>query len=483
MKTLPYPAILLAAALIFPLLHAPAASATPYWGPQEIDAYMQRLQIPAGAEPPDGPATLQLREQASPTPTYLQELGLIAQFLKGMQVATGVDSGGIREGEHMLNVIQTDNTSEAIWVWCRYYELTGDNQYFQNVIDAFEYSLRFPAYSEENGSTPQYGYYRMYNCGWATRAELKFRRTYFDQRFRAYGDSCASYIAHHTLVRPGSSFYNYVNPPVLSWALGNLYYVGQQTGNPQWMTYAAQEAEAKVKPWIEGEPTLLGNQTWAMSGGATMWGFVNSYLAAHPESTATWLPRYKGFMDTSSDPGDFTNAWNGWYALGHRSVGLALRDPQHLAVHIDLTSFLRAEDADEDGGVPARPEDTDLMDQSWVSNYLAFMGLSDCLGIQSGLDPSWTPEDGPSLLCFPNPFRGTATISVDLPAPSLLSAAVHDATGRQVRLLRSGFAPAGRLDLFWDGRASTGRMAPSGGYWVTVRTEDGAVTLRIVRIE
>jgi len=196
----------------------------------------------------------------------------------------------------------------------------------------------------------------MYNCGWAVTAELKFRQVYGDYTYQAYGDSCGSYIRYNELQRPASGFNRYVNPPVYSWALGNLYNAGIHTANLAWIDAAVTKAGAAVKAWVEEEPTLLSNETWAMSGGATMWGLLNSYFRRYDAQIPAWLQTYKDYMDVFATPGDFTNAWNGWYALGHRAVGEALQDAYHLGVHVVLTDTLIAEDGDGDGGILAQPE-------------------------------------------------------------------------------------------------------------------------------
>jgi hypothetical protein len=460
----------------------PVASATPVWGPAEVDRFIrnQELQPPSPPQVPSPTSYPYVSER--PAATYLLQYMRTAAFLSAYQVAiAGADFGGIREGEHLQTIIQTDNTSEAIWVWTRYFELTGDNQYYTNIQNAFTYSLLHPAYNEEGGYLATTGYYRMYNCGWAVRAEQKYRDVYGDTTYKTYSDSCASYIAHHTLTRYGNPFYDYVNPPVLSWALGNLYDAGIHESNQGWKDYATQQAETKVKAWVEAEPALMGNQTWAMSGGATMWGFIRSYLQAHPESTATWIPRYKGYMDTYSDAGDFTNAWNGWYACGHRAVGLALADPYHLGIHMALTDTLITEDGDLDGGVPAKPPDLDTQDQTWVSNYLAWMGLSDVLGPASAVTPIGASRSSVTrVTAAPNPFTESVRLLVDKVQPYDLSATIHDSSGRRVATVTGGASNAGAVPLLWDGRLENGERAPAGVYLASISASGEKAYCRIV---
>jgi len=465
-------------------------SATPYWGPAEVARWEAGAGTPplpeVGPGSPDEHAVFPRDERQ-----YAEMFSRIADFLDVWQVHTPGDPnfGGIREGEHLPGIIQTDNTSEAIWVWSRHFELTGDGQYEQNIHDAFTYSLRFPAYLEEGGDNPLYAYYRMYNCGWAVRAELKFRDVYGDETYKAYSDSCASYLRHHTLIRQGTGFYAYVNPPVLSWAMGNLYHAGIHEANLEWVNEAERQARERVKAWVEQEPTLLGNETWAMSGGATMWGLLASYFRDHPEETAGWLTAYKDYMDAWSSPGDYQNAWNGWYAWGHLATGRALDDPYHIERHLLITDFLVAEDADHDGGIPVRPQDSDAMDQTWVANYLAFMGC-DPLTEQPadvfaptdrGLAGGRVPADGGLWLSIaPNPGVTYSEIRCDLPQAGLISLAIHSLEGRLVRQIVSAPLRGGERCYHWDGRDASGRPVGPGAYLAVLTADRGRVARPII---
>ena len=454
----------------------PVAEASPYWGSTEAEAWQAGRTTAQETHP-----WADLPHAVGDARDDLAMFGLAAEFLSIWQVDIPGDPefGGMREGEHLPDIIQTDNTSESIWVWTRYYELTGDNQYHQNVLDAWTYCMNYPAYLEEGGSTEYNGYYRMYNCGWAVRAAQKYLDIYGDDTYQAYADSCASYLRYHTLSRPGSGFYRYVNPPVLSWAMGNLYYVGMRQNNAEWRAEAVRQAEEKIKVWIEDEPALLANETWAMSGGATMWGLLESYFCAHPAEIDTWVPLYKDYMDVFSSAGDFQNAWNGWYALGHWATGVALEDAYHIGVHSDLTDYLIAQDGDLDGGIPARPEDTDDMDQTWVTNYLVYMGLDERLPPAADV-----PVAGPAietriaLLAGPNPAHGRADVRFQLARPQQVWLEVFDAAGRKVTDLAAGQLPAGRHQVSWQGEDSAGRRVPAGVYALRLHTAEGASAMR-----
>jgi hypothetical protein len=64
----------------------------------------------------------------------------------------------------------------------------------------------------------------------------------------------------------------------------------------------------------------------------------------------------------------------------------------------------------------------------------------------------------------PNPFRWITSVTVELPEPRAIEAKIHDSTGRVVRHIDAGLAPAGRHSIVWDGRDDEGRRASSGIY-------------------
>jgi hypothetical protein len=468
--------------LILGGLGALPVRATPYWSPAEGDRRAAEMEL-SGA--PAGEELLWLGTAAGERTDYLAAFSRVAHFLSVWQVSNPADPqfGGIREGEHLPNIIQTDNTSEAIWVWARYYELTGDDQYHQNLLDALTYSMNFPAYLEEGDSSPEAGYYRMYNCGWATRAELTYRDVYGDETYRAYGDSCASYIRHHYLVRPAYGGARFYNPPVYAWALGNLYYVGVRENQAAWRENAVEQARTTVKAWVEEDPALLATESWAMSGGATMWGLLNSYFSARPNEAPGWLATYEAYMDTTVNVGQFSNAWKAWYALGHRAVGETLDDAYHLGVHLRRTEELVAEDGDLDGGIPARLEDTDQMDQTWIANYLAFMGLDPLLPPAAAApEPVAAAPTRLTLRAGPNPSPGGLRLAFDLPRATTASLVLFDGAGRLVARLAKGATAGGPHAVEWDGRDDLGRAAPSGWYRAVLTTPEGRASRGVLRV-
>ena len=82
----------------------------------------------------------------------------------------------------------------------------------------------------------------------------------------------------------------------------------------------------------------------------------------------------------------------------------------------------------------------------------------------------------------PNPSAGATTISLRLASAGPARVFVYDVSGRRVATLWNGTAPAGALDLRWDGRNGSGEMAASGIYWIRAEAAGDSFTRRLVRL-
>lgn len=99
------------------------------------------------------------------------------------------------------------------------------------------------------------------------------------------------------------------------------------------------------------------------------------------------------------------------------------------------------------------------------------------VGDIAGIDPDGIDPKRPDLSAAlrlgppaPNPFTEATTLSVDVDRAAPVRLEIHDAGGRRVRLLEVEERPAGRHRLSWDGNDGSGRPAPAGMYFVTLRT-------------
>jgi len=68
---------------------------------------------------------------------------------------------------------------------------------------------------------------------------------------------------------------------------------------------------------------------------------------------------------------------------------------------------------------------------------------------------------------YPNPFNPKISIPLALPEAAEVRITIYDLTGREVKILFRGNAPAGRLNLIWDGSDTRGKSVGAGIYFLT----------------
>jgi hypothetical protein len=84
---------------------------------------------------------------------------------------------------------------------------------------------------------------------------------------------------------------------------------------------------------------------------------------------------------------------------------------------------------------------------------------------------------------YPNPFNPETTIGFALPERSLVTLAVYDVLGQQVRVLVSRALPAGQHQVVWDGRDELGRPVSSGVYMYRLQAGAFSQLKRMVMIK
>jgi YVTN family beta-propeller protein len=83
----------------------------------------------------------------------------------------------------------------------------------------------------------------------------------------------------------------------------------------------------------------------------------------------------------------------------------------------------------------------------------------------------------------PNPFHASTELRFSLARPGVVSVAVYDVLGREVRVLARGQTfSAGPQRLGWDGRDGAGREVGAGVYLVRLRTPMAQWTRAVIRI-
>lgn len=405
---------------------------------------------------------------------------MACDFIVTMQVSdtSSAAYGGMREGEHLLGIIQTDNTSESIWMWSHYYDLTGSDDYRDNVDAAWVYCMSHPAYDEEGGDSETSGYYRRYNCSWALRAEMEFRRVYDDTTYKAYAESCASYLCHHPMkltIPVGMA--RRLNPMIMGWVVGNLYEYGEFAGNTTYMTKALDMADSlKVK--VDGNPNRLHNKEWAMGGGVLMWGLLNSHFKDDPTGVDDWVTDKAPYMDTEVDSSEYQNAWRGWAALGQWSAAAELGSAEYFGYFQHLADTLVANDGDLDGGIPVTDPEGDDRDQSWVTNYLGFMCLDRML-VDAGVGPVVAGDRGLQVKVLHSPVVGVPTLMLELAEPSDVLFDMYDVKGRWLYSEELGRLPAGRHSVSWDAAREGEGVAP-GIYFYRLSGNRGSATGKVI---
>jgi len=319
---------------------------------------------------------------------YVHEFDQMVSFLATWQLLDpdSTDYGGMIEAESgsLRGVIQTDNTLEAIWCWSRYREFSGRTTYDPNVTAAWIYCQNFPAWMEEGGAADDY--YRVHNCAWGLMAVLQYEAATGDGSFDAYAESCAQYIASHSLViNDGTIWQQRLDSFVKGWAAGNLYLYGEARGDAAFMDAAVLQG-LDVYQWLNANPaTNLTLEYWAMSSGTALWGVCNSVFRDDPVLGMGWIATNGGFTDTWQDwmniPGfDWDSAWNVGFCNGHFAAFDVSGDPTYFANGGAITDNLLSLDTDDDGGITAESVDLDTEDMSWVTCYLVAFGVNRMMG-------------------------------------------------------------------------------------------------------
>jgi hypothetical protein len=345
------------------LLVAGSALAARPWSASEFDEFNRTFQ----------PSVLPRPESLIHGPrrfNYLERIHRLCEFIRQYQVSDSLsaDFGGIIEAEHMPTTIETDNTQEAIWVWSRWYELTGLDDYRESIRRAWVYVRHHPAFREHNGD-PQYFWYSVWNCGLGFMAESRYRAAYGDSAFRAYADTCRSFYL--------------ANP--LTTAVLDRFVTSQSSGMAY--DYALEFSDAvlrdtalartnRVRLWIEQSPsTNLAAQNWAMSGGTAFWGVAHAWCRADAALGNAWLNNYTQYLPGFYPGGNWNCSHNIWLANAYRAAAEPLGIEDWWQMHQYLTDTLLFKDTDNDGGIPATWTDPNTMDQTWVSTYLDFMAM------------------------------------------------------------------------------------------------------------
>uniref|UniRef100_A0A7C1NNL5 T9SS type A sorting domain-containing protein n=1 Tax=candidate division WOR-3 bacterium TaxID=2052148 RepID=A0A7C1NNL5_UNCW3 len=340
------------------------ATASTIWSPEAINSYEKRSH----------PALYYHYDSLKILPGrffYLQRIKWVCDFVSRYQVtdSTSPDYGGVIEAEHLPAIVETDNTQEAIWIWTRWYQLTGRDDYRENIERAWVYLLRHPAYYEHGGN-PANVWYAVWNCGLGMWMEMLYRQVYQDSSFKYYSDSCRQFYLNKPL-NPA----NYLENFVTAQSSGMAYEFGIFS-NDQELLDTALARGIRVKNWIEAAPrSRLGYQSWAMSGATAFWGVCQTYCRFDTLSGKIWVNIFSESLPGFYPQGTWNCSHNLWLANAYHAANAINHSSSCLIAHRYITDTLLMLDTDLDGGIPATWTDPSTQDQTWVSTYLDFMGM------------------------------------------------------------------------------------------------------------
>ncbi|MFC1799583.1 FlgD immunoglobulin-like domain containing protein [Candidatus Eisenbacteria bacterium] len=107
--------------------------------------------------------------------------------------------------------------------------------------------------------------------------------------------------------------------------------------------------------------------------------------------------------------------------------------------------------------------------------------------------PGWTasvldagPDEAPAYGLHqnhPNPFGRSTSIGFSLAAQCHAKMAVYDVTGRELRCLIDGLAPAGNHTITWDGRDESGATVSPGVYFYRLNTGTFQMVRKLIFIK
>ncbi|MDD5327870.1 MAG: metallophosphoesterase, partial [Phycisphaerae bacterium] len=299
---------------------------------------------------------------------YLTKFIQMAGWLATQQAT----NGGIWEGEDYTSVVETDNTTEAIWIWSRYAELTGDYTTYQTRINnAWTYCNNNPSWLEGGALTSPLPYYSTYNIGWGLLAEMKYRQVYLGKSgyvdHTSYGTSCAN-----ALVSYNPSTTATTDVLVTGIAAGALYQYGVNVGNTSYQNRAVTLG-GNVRTWLNSSTSRFASESWAVSGGVAVWGVLNSYYKVYSGGD-TWAATANTYMPlnaSNSVNNDYEYGHDGWYAWGHYAVSEYLGSSS-FTKYQNIIDLLITSDGDNDGGIRQGPTFGNGSDYAWSTNCMQF---------------------------------------------------------------------------------------------------------------
>ena len=115
----------------------------------------------------------------------------------------------------------------------------------------------------------------------------------------------------------------------------------------------------------------------------------------------------------------------------------------------------------------------------FLARCLRWFGMTAFYKVDDRLRPALAGSDLRLFEACPNPFRGDAIITYQLPAAAAISLKVYNIAGQLVKTLAQRQMTAGRHSVRWNGRDDTGRAVTSGVYFYQLATGGEQVTSKV----
>jgi uncharacterized membrane protein len=113
----------------------------------------------------------------------------------------------------------------------------------------------------------------------------------------------------------------------------------------------------------------------------------------------------------------------------------------------------------------------------WANRW--FIIRTTATGVADDPDAPGEAEVASRMRAYPNPMRGATTLSLNLPERARVDLEVYDVSGRLVRRLVAGTVDAGKHEVHWDGKDSSGADVASGIYLCRLATDQHEETTKI----
>lgn len=247
----------------------------------------------------------------------------------------------------------------------------------------------------------------------------------------------------------------------------NIFVAGSSTGHsgdPICLDTNAERIDLDNNGWYQADPSRFGD----LNG--ELYGNIEDFSTYTGHEQKGVLLDLNSFVDVEEPP---LGSWLGEdgypppYAPGSEDLRLLALSPA-VDVGVLLPNI-------NDGYTGSAPDLGAYEIGSMIPPY----------GVSGVLEPVFAMRPDAGLSSFPNPFRPSATISIQTPEViEEASILIFDVQGRRVRSLSVGTVQPGIETIVWDGRNDFGVRVPSGLYLLRL-THAGGVsrTLKAIRAE